>query len=111
MAESMRGSRLGYTSYELDPGVNAPTNLTKFVCPQDHQLLLPFSADADEIPDTWLCDCGQTAIRAGIKALPKKEVKAIKKHYDMLLERRSKKELESLLKERVADIRKPVKAS
>lgn len=111
MAESMRGSRLGYTSYELDPGVNAPANLTKFFCPQNHELSLPFSVDADEIPDTWLCECGQMAVRDGIKSQPKQEVKAVKKHYDMLLERRSKKELESLLKERVADIRKPVKAS
>ena len=111
MAESMRGSRLGYTSYELDPGVNAPTNLTKFVCPKGHEFALPFSIDADEIPDAWLCECGQSAIRSGIKVAHKKEAKSVKKHYDMLLERRSKKDLETLLKERVADIRKPMKAS
>lgn len=111
MAESMRGSRLGYTSYEMDPGVNAPRRVTTFVCPSEHVFSLPFSIEADEIPDTWSCECGQLATRQGIKPVTKKEPKVAKSHFDMLLERRTKKDLESLLKERVAGIRKPSKAS
>lgn len=108
MADSMRGSRLGYTSYEIDPGVNAPRKLTTFICPDEHMFELPFSIDADEIPDTWLCECGETAIRQGAGKVTKKFIKPTKTHYDMLVERRSKKDLESLLKERVETIRKPV---
>jgi hypothetical protein len=111
MADSMRGSRLGYTSYEIDPGVNAPTKLTTFVCPAEHVFSLPFSIDADEIPDTWLCDCGESALREGLAKVAKKPVKPVKSHLDMLMERRTKKDLESLLKERVDGIRKPKRAS
>lgn len=111
MAESMRGSRLGYTSYEIDPGVNAPRKITTFICPNEHVFELPFSIDADEIPDTWLCDCGESALRKGAGKVTKKILKPAKSHYDMLVERRSKKDLESLLKERVESIRKPVSRS
>lgn len=111
MAESMRGSRLGSTSYETDSGVNAARLLTTFICPQGHKFTLPFFIDADEIPDVWACECGESAIRSGVKNVKHKVVKEAKSHYDMLLERRSRTDLQDLLKERVNLIRSPKKAS
>lgn len=111
MAEAMRGTRLGSTSYEVDPGVNAPRLLTTFFCPEGHQFTMPFSIDADEIPDTWVCECGGIALRQGVKKAVERPQKAPKSHYDMLLERRSKRDLESLLKERMELLRHPKKAS
>lgn len=101
----MRGSRLGSTSYEVDPGFSAPRSLTTYHCPEGHQFTMPFYIEADEIPDTWECECGQLALRAGAKAKTAKVVKPLKTHYDMLLERRSKTDLEAILKERVSQIR------
>lgn len=111
MAESMRGSRLGSTSYESDSAENAPRRLTTFMCPEGHQFTLPFFLEADEIPDTWECECGELALRQGAKQPEVKPVKIAKSHYDMLMERRTKKDLENLLKERMELLRKPPKAS
>ena len=104
MGESMRGSRLGATSYEVDSGVLAPRALTTYVCPDGHRRTMPFSAEADEIPDTWACECGLQGIRMG--SVPQVvEGKHVRTHWDMLLERRSIKELESILKERLEVVR------
>lgn len=105
MAESMRGSQLGSTSYETDPGFSAPRSLTTYFCPEGHQFTMPFYIDADEIPATWECECGQLAVLKGAKNPAARQIKPLKSHYDMLLERRSKSDLESLLKERVTQIR------
>jgi hypothetical protein len=111
MAESMRGSRLGSTSYESDSAEFAPRQLTTFVCPEGHQFTMPFFIEADEIPDTWECECGELALRLGARQPEAKPVKIAKTHYDMLMERRTKKDLENLLKERMELLRKPQKAS
>ena len=104
MGESMRGSRLGATSYEVDSGVLAPRALTTYVCPDGHRLTMPFSAEADEIPDTWACECGAQGVRMG--SVPQvSEAKHVRSHWDMLLERRSIKELEGILKERLEVVR------
>lgn len=105
MADSMRGSRLGSTSYEVDKGLSAPRQLTTYVCPAGHQTTLPFAAEADEIPDSWTCECGLIGTRWGRKTALQAPGKVIRSHYDMLLERRSVKDLEMLLKERLELIR------
>ena len=105
MGESMRGSRLGATSYEVDPGVYAPRELTTYVCSTGHRVTMPFSAEANEIPDTWPCACDQLGMRVGIEIQPTKEPRHIRTHYDMLLERRSVKELEGILIERLELVR------
>lgn len=105
MGESMRGSRLGSTSYEVDPGLYAPRELTSYVCDAGHRVTMPFSAEADEIPDTWPCSCGQLGMRVGVQIQAGKEPKHVRTHYDMLLERRSVKELEGILKERLEVVR------
>lgn len=111
MADSMRGSRLGATSYESDSGVYADRLPTVYICPVGHRFTMPFSVEAEEIPDTWECECGESAVRLGAGKPEVKPIKIPKSHYDMLLERRTKKDLESLLKERMETIRKPKKAS
>ena len=104
MSESMRGSRLGATSYESDSGLLAPRALTTYVCTDGHRVTMPFSVEADEIPDTWPCSCGLQGIQMGAVPQPK-ETKHIRTHWDMLLERRTVKDLEELLKERLAVVR------
>lgn len=108
MGESMRGSRLGHTSYEVDPGIFADRQLTTYVCANDHRQTMPFSAEADEIPDTWNCSCGLQGVRLGtdnINGTVADNAKTGRTHWDMLLERRTVKELEELLKERLALLR------
>ena len=108
---SMRGSRMGSTSYELDKGVTVPKRLTTYVCPDGHQVTLPFAEEADEIPDTWACECGLVATRWGLNPIEPSHTKTARTHYDMLLERRSVKDLEALLKERLELVRGSTKKS
>jgi len=107
MAErALRGSRLGAQSYETDAGVDmAPRQSVTYDCPRDHRFTMPFSLEAD-VPDVWECTvCGAEALRVdGTRPEPKKG-KAIRTHWDMLLERRTVKELEVLLAERLEHLR------
>ena len=105
MGEAMRGTRLGATSYEVDPGLYAPRQLTTYVCENQHRVTMPFSVEADEIPDTWPCACGSSGQRQGIQVQPTAVPKHVRSHWDMLLERRSIKELEGILKERLEVVR------
>ena len=105
MSESMRGTRLGATSYEVDNGLSAPRQLTTYVCPDAHHTTLPFAAEADEIPDTWQCACGLMGTRWGQKLQGQPEGRYVRTHWDMLLERRTIAELEELMKERLALLR------
>lgn len=111
MSEAMKGSRLGTSSYERDNGLFAPRALTTYICPQDHQVTMPFSLEADEIPDTWPCSCGATGTRLGASQSAPTAEKHVRTHWDMLLERRSVKELEGILKERLEEIRQPRKTA
>ena len=106
MAESMRGSRLGRISYQVAPAHDAPTIPTSYVCPDGHTTTLNFSVEADEIPDTWKCQCGANAWRSGLKA-PKSipTSKTPRSHYEILLERRTVAELEELLAESLTELR------
>ena len=107
MAErALRGSRLGAQSYESDLGVEmAPRQSVTYDCPRGHQFVVPFSVEA-EIPEVWECSlCGAEALRVdGTKPEPKAG-KPARTHWDMLLERRSVKELEVLLAERLEQLR------
>jgi rubredoxin len=107
MAErALRGSRLGAQSYETDAGVEmAPRQSITYTCPEGHRFAMPFSLEA-EVPDVWECTvCGAEALRVdGTRPEPKKG-KPARTHWDMLLERRSVKELEVLLAERLEHLR------
>lgn len=105
MSESMRGTRLGSTSYEVDTGLGAIVELTRYTCPAGHVTELPFSIEADEIPDLWECECGSRAIREGVTLAPVTVLKRPRSHFDMVLERRTHDELQELLDERLALLR------
>ena len=111
MAErALRGSRLGAQSYESDLGVEmAPRQSVTYDCPRGPRFTSPFSLEA-EVPDVWECTvCGAEALRLDGTRPEPKQGKPARTHWDMLLERRSVKELEILLAERLELLRaKPV---
>lgn len=103
MSESMRGTRLGALSYETDAHVVPAERLpVAYECPQGHRTVVPYSAEAEEIPYEWSCRCGQIAIRPDVDAPEVKAARHVRTHWDMLLERRTIAELEELLRERLA---------
>ena len=107
MAErALRGSRLGAQSYETDAGVEmAPRQSVTYDCPADHRFAVPFSLEAD-VPEMWECTvCGAEALRRDGTRPEPKHGKPARTHWDMLLERRSIKELEALLAERLQHLR------
>jgi hypothetical protein len=107
MAErALRGSRLGAQSYETDDGVEmAPRQSVTYECPREHRFSVPFSLEAD-VPELWECTvCGAEALRVDGTRPEKKPGKPARTHWDMLLERRSVKELEVLLAERLELLR------
>ena len=103
---SMRGTRLGTLSLERDDHVQpAERRVVRYVCPEGHVSKVPYFVDADEIQREWTCRCGATAIADEIAPVPPKEVKPARTHWDMLMERRTRAELEELLEERLALLR------
>ncbi|AOW94619.1 MULTISPECIES: RNA polymerase-binding protein RbpA [unclassified Rhodococcus (in: high G+C Gram-positive bacteria)] len=97
----LRGSRLGAVSYETDRDHDlAPRRMAKYRCDNGEVFDIPFADDA-EIPGTWLCRNGLEGTLIEGTAPEAKKVKPPRTHWDMLLERRSKEELEDLLKERL----------
>jgi len=113
MAErSLRGSRLGATSYENDSAVEfAPRQMIAFDCTNGHRFEVPFSVEAD-VPFTWECrQCGAPAQRVDGFEPSLKAIKPPRTHWDMLLERRTVDDLEVLLAERLALLRGTTKTS
>lgn len=107
---SLRGMRLGTQSLQSEEGVEFSPRLKKTYQAADGSTFeVIFAADA-EIPDTWespkaglegvlLDDAGKPVVR------DEAEGKAPRTHWDMLLERRSRAELEDLLQERLDYLR------
>lgn len=110
MSETMRGMRLGSQSMEREEGVElAERRSVVFVCEKDHESKITFALEA-EIPNEWICKvCHSPAARMLdgelLKNLPW-EAEAPRSHYDMVLERRSRAELEELLQEVLEDMKK-----
>jgi len=107
---SLRGIRLGAQSLQSEEGVVfMERQQTSYVCDAcGHVTTLMFAADA-EAPATWECrSCGADA-RLQVDGKPVEiedgDDKTARTHWDMLLERRSRAELEELLEERLAYIR------
>jgi len=102
----LRGSRLGTSSYEDDRDIApAPRQHVAYQCPHEHRFELPFSTEA-EIPPVWECvRCGAEAHRVDGEQPEAKPVKPPRTHWDMLMERRSRDELEELLSERLELLR------
>ena len=68
-------------------------------------MTFPFYADAEEVPDTWTCECGETAVRLGATIPMLEPARRPRTHYEILRERRSEKELRALLAERLELLR------
>jgi len=103
---TLRGARLGGQSFEDERGIEfAARQNVAYGCPQGHDFEIPMSVEAD-VPAVWECPrCGAEALStSGIEREVKAE-KAVRTHWDMLLERRSEKELEDILKERLELLR------
>jgi len=107
---SLRGIRLGAQSLQSEEGVVfMERRATSYKCAAcGHDTTLMFAADA-EPPQTWECrSCGAEAVLQvdgeSVK-LDETDEKAARSHWDMLLERRTRAELEELLEERLAYVR------
>lgn len=110
MAETMRGMRLGAQSLETDRGVElSERQQADFRCPNGHEFSLVFSATA-ELPSTWECkSCDAITVRLvdGVAVnLASVDEEGPRTHYDMVLERRSREELQELLDEMLEAMRK-----
>ena len=107
MAErTLRGARLGGQSFEDERGIEfAARQQIGYDCPQGHAFEITMSVEAD-VPAVWECPrCGAEGLStSGIEPEVKVE-KPARTHWDMLLERRSEKELEDILKERLELLR------
>lgn len=102
---SMRGTRLGASSLESENGIQpAARQEVTYHCPNGHTVVVPMSAEA-EVPALWECRCGGMALREDATAPTPKPVKPARTHWDMLMERRTTAELETLLKERLELLR------
>ena len=107
---SLRGIRLGAQSLQSEEGVvfmeRTQYTYACTVCGRD--TTLTFAADA-EAPETWECRaCGHEAtllVDSKPVVVDRGEQKAPRTHWDMLLERRTRAELEELLEERLAYLR------
>lgn len=104
MAErSLRGMSIGAKSLESDENVDfAPRREVAYVCPNGHRTILPLAEGADA-PDEWECRCGQVARLEGQDDNDQGDAdsKAIRTHWDMLIERRSEDELKTVLDKRL----------
>lgn len=112
--QSMRGIRLGSQSMESEIGVDYfPRKTYRFKCGNGHLTEIALAKDA-EVPISWQCrSCSLTAVlmQKGKRVeLADDELRSPKSHFEMLMERRSKAELEELLKERISYIRARRKA-
>ena len=110
MAEIMRGMRLGAQSRESDRFAKlADRKSIDFACPVGHEFSIVMAQEA-ELPDTWECKhCDQIALRienGEPVSLKTEQQDGPRSHYDMVLERRSREELEELLQEVLEDMRK-----
>ena len=107
---SLRGIRLGAQSLQSEEGVvfmeRRETTYHCDACGTDTTLM--FAADA-EAPQTWECrSCNAAAVLqvdGKSVTVDDEDGKPVRTHWDMLLERRTRAELEELLEERLAFIR------
>ena len=107
--QTMRGMRLGSQSLENENNVSfAERSKHTFMCGNNHVTEIVFAADA-ELPETW--QCRQCSHQAALVTDGKHVEIAInhdrpgRSHWEMLLERRTKEELEEILQERIAYVR------
>lgn len=104
---SLRGMKIGANSLESETGVSfVERREENYVCANGHRFKVTLAIDA-ESPYKWECKCGAVAELAGGEDTSGEETqpKPARTHWDMLLERRSKEELEVILHERLELLR------
>jgi hypothetical protein len=103
---TLRGARLGGQSFEDERGIEfAARQNVAYVCRQGHEFEVIMAAEAD-VPAVWECPrCGAEALSKDGAEPEAKAERPARTHWDMLLERRSIKELEDILAERLALLR------
>jgi ribosomal protein L37AE/L43A len=103
---TLRGARLGGQSFEDERGIEfAARQQVGYACPQGHEFEITMSVEA-EVPAVWECPrCGAEALSTTGAKPEEKTEKPARTHWDMLLERRSIKELEDILAERLDMLR------
>ncbi len=107
---SLRGMRLGTQSLQSEVGVEfSPRKKSIYRTADGESFEVVFAADA-EVPGTWeSTKSGQEGILlddAGVPVVQEEiETKIPRSHWDMLLERRTRAELEELLQERLDFLR------
>jgi RNA polymerase-binding protein len=103
---TLRGARLGGQSFEDERGIEfAARQQVGYKCPQGHDFEVTMSVEA-EVPALWECPrCGAEARNTSGAEPTAKAEKPARTHWDMLLERRSIKELEDILSERLEMLR------
>jgi len=104
---AMRGTRIGALSFEDDRHIEPAERLiARYRCADGHELVVPFSVEAEDIPVSWTCRCGleaQAVDRLAAMVDPEEKVeRPVRTHWDMLMERRTIADLEVLLAERLA---------
>jgi hypothetical protein len=107
---SLRGMRLGSQSLQSEDGVElSERKRAVYQTDEGTTFDVIFAAEA-EVPQTWSSPrSGQEGRLLGDDGIPvevaDEDVKAPRTHWDMLLERRTREELEELLEERLAFLR------
>ncbi len=105
--EPIRGHSLSMSSLLSDQGVELESRqVVSYACSKcESTLNIPFAVEA-EAPDQWTCPrCGHEAWREGVKHAEVEPEKVGKTPFEMLLERRSRDELEEILQERLTYLR------
>ena len=111
MAErSLRGMRLGRQSMQSEEGVEYARRQRAVYLADDGTTFDVIFSDDAEIPDTWESPqdrkTGRLLDEAGDMVNPEQAaVKEARTHWDMLLERRTREELEEILEERLTYLR------
>jgi hypothetical protein len=111
-SQSLRGSSLNSRSLASDEGiVFSERKQVLYLCGAcATTTTMTFAADAEN-PDSWTCaSCGEVATlaepgAAGRLATAAEDDKVARTPFDMLLERRSREELEAILQERLLYLR------
>ena len=107
---SLRGMRLGTQSLQSEEGVEfSPRRKSVYRTADGNTFEVVFSAEA-EVPEVWESPkSGQEGVLLDSAGDPVEsehaEVKIPRSHWDMLLERRTRAELEELLQERLDYLR------
>lgn len=97
----LSGSRLGSVSYETERnGGHHPRQTARYRTADGAEFTVPFADDAD-VPYKWQCRNGKEGTLIDGEAPESKKAKPVRTPWDMLRERRTIDELETLLKERL----------